>query len=300
MARELPFRIVDAFTERPFEGNRAGVVLDADGLDDGASLAIAREVNASETAFVSRGEGGEFGVRFFTPQVEVPLCGHATLAAFLALAEEGRIDAGRGKARATMRCRAGALPISVDREGDRWRVRQTQAKPAFRAVAESAARVAELHGLDAGDLLADLPVRVVSTGLPLLLVPVLDAARLARAKADARLAAFQQGLGAAGSLLYTLDAPTGFRAEMRLFGDAVGIVEDPATGTGAGALGASLVEQRIVAARDGVATARFLQGVHVARRSELTAEVSARDGAIEEVAVIGTGVVTVRGTIAAP
>jgi len=82
-----------AFSVDPDGGNRAGVVLDASGVDDAAMLAVAAEVGYSETAFVLPGaEPRTFAVRYFSPLVEVPFCGHATIATAVALGE--RIGAG--------------------------------------------------------------------------------------------------------------------------------------------------------------------------------------------------------------
>lgn len=83
---------VDAFTGKPFAGNPAGVVPEAEGLVGEELQLIAREMNLSETAFVTRSQdaGADFDVRFFTPVTEVDLCGHATIATFHLLAELGR------------------------------------------------------------------------------------------------------------------------------------------------------------------------------------------------------------------
>jgi trans-2,3-dihydro-3-hydroxyanthranilate isomerase len=89
---------VDAFTDRPFQGNPAVVVPQADGLTDFQMQQIAREVNCSETAFVLTAATPEadFRLRWFTPTQEVDLCGHATIAAFHALAQEGRFNLSQG------------------------------------------------------------------------------------------------------------------------------------------------------------------------------------------------------------
>lgn len=84
---------VDAFTTVPFQGNPAGVVMDAGQLTDEEMQHIAREMNVSETAFIkptTEDEWGDIHLRWFTPTQEVDLCGHATIAAFYALAEEGK------------------------------------------------------------------------------------------------------------------------------------------------------------------------------------------------------------------
>ena len=80
-----------AFSSDPAGGNPAGVVLDADALDDAAMQQIAAEVGYSETAFLLRADKVEphYGLRFFSPMAEVAFCGHATIATSIALAETG-------------------------------------------------------------------------------------------------------------------------------------------------------------------------------------------------------------------
>ena len=82
--------VTDAFTSKPFSGNAAGVVTNADGLSDIQMQCIARELNLSETAFILQPDGGDHDVRirFFTPTREVPVCGHATIAAHATRARE--------------------------------------------------------------------------------------------------------------------------------------------------------------------------------------------------------------------
>ena len=89
-----PYRIVDAFTDRPFAGNPAAVVVTDAPLDGDRAQDIATEFNLSETAFVVRPSqtGGPYGLRWFTPSVEVDLCGHATLAAAHVLFSEERAE----------------------------------------------------------------------------------------------------------------------------------------------------------------------------------------------------------------
>jgi len=88
---EYPFYLVDAFTHEPFQGNRAGVVLDAAGLTENHMQLIAREVGASETTFVLPPTDPRADVRFrwFTPAAEVSMCGHATVAGVHVLVTTG-------------------------------------------------------------------------------------------------------------------------------------------------------------------------------------------------------------------
>jgi len=86
--------LVDAFTDEPYAGNAAGVVPEADDLSAAQMQAIARELSASETAFVSDSDDADRKVRYFTPTQEVDLCGHATIASHALLAADGVIEPG--------------------------------------------------------------------------------------------------------------------------------------------------------------------------------------------------------------
>ncbi len=112
----IPFYTVDAFTDTPFSGNPAAVCLEIDELPDLAMTQVAREMNLSETAFVYQtGKEGVRRLRWFTPAVEVPLCGHATLAAaHVLLREAGLSD--------PVRFSSASGPLTVHAEGDRLRM----------------------------------------------------------------------------------------------------------------------------------------------------------------------------------
>src|SRR5690242_13633327 len=155
---------VDAFTRTRFSGNPAGVVPDAAGLDETQMQAIARELNNSETAFIlpPRGRDHDVHVRFFTPTTEVPVCGHATIAAHYVRAIEGAAVEG------TLHQLTGAGVLAVDVEpvasGD-FRIWMHQREPAFGAVLDDGQRRALLAALHlAEDELGQGPIQIVSTG----------------------------------------------------------------------------------------------------------------------------------------
>src|SRR3974377_2554310 len=92
MTRTIEIHQVDAFTRAPFTGNPTGVVLNADALSDAQMLAVARELNNAETAFILAADGPDHSVRarFFTPRTEIGFVGHATVAAQYVLARRPR------------------------------------------------------------------------------------------------------------------------------------------------------------------------------------------------------------------
>ena len=89
---KYPFMQVEAFTDRALGGNACAVVFDADDVDDSVRQAIAREMNLSETAFVQSARSADVGARYFTPDREIPLAGHPTIATVFALFESGRLS----------------------------------------------------------------------------------------------------------------------------------------------------------------------------------------------------------------
>lgn len=297
--------LVDAFTDEPLAGNVAGVVPDAAGLSDDRMAKVAAELGASETAFLSEaGDGADEidgdtaadeRVRYFTPSTEVDLCGHATIASYAALYDAGEIDAGER----TLRTNVGDLSIRVDGDGTVW---MRQNPPTVERVPEAelgADRLGDALGIDPAalrDVGADLPVAVASTGLPWLVVPVNFLERLGEAEPDAAaIEEISNAYDAAGIYAFTFDA---LEAEStlhgRAFAPAVGVAEDPVTGTASGAVGAYL---RAVDAFDGELPneLRFEQGHFVDRPGYVRVRV---DG--DEVGVGGRAVVSMDGELAVP
>ena len=218
---------VDAFTDAPFLGNPAGVVPDGAGLPEDLMQAIAREMNCSETAFVA----GNLHIRYFTPRQEVDLCGHATIASLHLLHELGRLDP---DSRVSIQTGAGVIEAGL-RAGKPYMVQNPlQVRPCSEDPGP-------LLGLAPAD--RDGEAVLAYTGLWHVLVPVRHAEVLHRLEPDlARLARHNRALGAATTHIFALDgAPAGVDVRARDFAPAVGVAEDPQTGTASGAMGAWLV-----------------------------------------------------------
>ncbi len=118
---------IDSFTRERFHGNPAGVVPNADGLTEEQMQRIAREMNNSETAFIFSSASPDYDVevRFFTPTTEVPLCGHATVAAHYVRAIEGVAVSGQ----VLQKTKAGILPVDIIREDSDYSIIMTQGTP---------------------------------------------------------------------------------------------------------------------------------------------------------------------------
>ncbi|MFC5582052.1 PhzF family isomerase [Rhodanobacter terrae] len=284
---------VDAFTRARFTGNPAGVVPDADGLSEAQMQAIARELHNSETAFILRPEADDHDVRvrFFTPTTEVPICGHATIAAHYVRAIEG--SAPRG----TVRQLTGAGVLQVDIEptdGDDFRIWMHQRPPTFGPVLTKAVRHALIAALaiDEQDL-GQGPIEIVSTGHSKVMVPLRSRTVLDQLEPDlSALAALSRDIGCNGYHLFTLadpdpDPAPGVLAHARMFAPAIGIPEDPVTGNGNGPLGAYLVRHRLVSlvSGQGVFSCTMRQGEAMGRAGEVKVEITIDPGALMPSAV---------------
>jgi len=303
--------LVDAFADEPLAGNVAGVVPDAAGLSDDRMGRIAAEIGASETAFLFGAGGGDEApdapeddaddrLRYFTPSTEIDLCGHATIATYGALFAEGAIDAGDR----TLRTDVGDLQITVADDGTVWMRQNPPTVDVIEPDREGgsdlgADRLGDALGIDPAalrDVGADLPVAVASTGLPWLVVPVNFLERLGEAEPDAAaIEAVSAAHDVAGVYAFTFDA---LDAEStlhgRAFAPAVGVSEDPVTGTASGAVGAYLRE---VGAFDGDLPdeLRFEQGHFVDRPGLVRVRVSG-----DSVRVGGKAVVSMDGELRVP
>ncbi|HYC93346.1 MAG TPA: PhzF family phenazine biosynthesis isomerase [Thermoanaerobaculia bacterium] len=290
---------VDAFTRTPFTGNAAGVVLGGDALSSETMQAIARELNNSETAFLlePRSDDHEVFVRYFTPLLEVPICGHATIAAHYVRSRLLDLPTSR----VVQRSAAGLFPIDVI-AGDDYRIVMTQLRPTFgpRLSPQWRLQLATALGVELSQLDEELPARTVSTGSPKLLVPMTSSEALDSIVPNLRsIETLTRQAGANGVFAFTLRPSTdGVLAEARMFAPALGIAEDPVTGNGNGPLGAYLATEGVLAG-DGVHTFAALQGKAMGRPGIARVEVTVRDGNVEQVRVGDEAVIVFETTYAA-
>ncbi|WP_353808551.1 PhzF family phenazine biosynthesis protein [Agromyces sp. SYSU T00194] len=265
---------LSAFTTDPAGGNPAGVVLDAGGLDDDAMQRIAAEVGYAETAFVTDaradGAGLACGIRYFSPLAEVPFCGHATVATAVALAER------RGPGRLTFATPVGDVVIDTAAGAHGVEASFTSVEPAVEPLDPEVLReLLAVLGLDAADLDDALPPRIAFAGNRHPIVAVADVAALDRVAFDP--AALRRLMDAQGwpATVTVVHRRTPDAFEVRNPFPVGAIVEDPATGAAAAALGAYLRETDAVAPP---ADLRVHQGRHVGRPSLLRVHVPHRGG----------------------
>lgn len=293
-----PFLLVDAFTPTALGGNPCAVVLDADDLPDEQMQRLAREFNQAETVFVRRSAVAEFGVRYFTPAEEIPLAGHPTIAAVVALLHTGRLPPSQLPTSLHLELLHGPIGIDIEAptpENPLPQIQMTQRRPVFGAVHDPAV-VAPLFGLTPNDVRSGAPIQTVSTGTPMLLLLVRDHAALRRAHvADfAALARYRANSDFFSPHLFCLGGATPAGATFaRQFGLPPDLAEDPVTGSATGSMAAYLWHY------GHLAEPRFMaeQGHWLGRPGAVAVRVNGPREAIESVQIGGTGVVVVEGSL---
>ncbi|HEY3245256.1 MAG TPA: PhzF family phenazine biosynthesis protein [Phycisphaerae bacterium] len=304
--RELRYAVIDAFASAPFTGNAAAVVFEADGLGDSEMRAIAGEFNLSETTFILRPDAPDGDVRFrwFTPAVEVTMCGHATLAGVHALVESGRLDSSHGPT-AALRIEtlggmllAGVEPVSPYSGAPGRLIWLDLVPPRLTPREFNTDKVAALLRADTGIWEPARPAVVSQDGD--LIILVRDFQTLNGLRPDFEGIAdwcTRQGLrGILVSTTKTLSAS--IDAQSRFFAPAAGVDEDPVTGSAHAPLAAYLVAHGLVNTEDdGSATLRCAQAKAGGRAGLLFASVTPRAGEGYNVRIAGKCFTTMRGTL---
>jgi PhzF family phenazine biosynthesis protein len=284
---------VDAFTRHRFCGNPAAVVLDAEGLDEGAMRRIGRELGGIETAFVFPSDSPEYDVeiRFFSPRREVGFVGHATIAAHYVRAMADGVP--RGKVR--QKTQSGIVEVEVSGEAPNLRVSIDLTPATFGPVVpeERLAPVLDALGISSASLHPSCPVQVLSKANSRLLIGLQSPDSLAslQPKMD-QLVHLTPHVGADGFFVFALRPGSGaLTTEARMFAPVLGVPEDPVSGNAHGMLGVYLLQHGLLQARDGVASFVGHQGAFVDRPGQVEVEVVASGRRATGVRVTGDAVI---------
>lgn len=303
--RSLKFYQADVFTAQPFGGNPVAIFPDAQGLTDDQLQQIAREMNLSETVFVfpPSDPAAIVRLRIFTPTQEIPFAGHPVVGTMHVLAQLGLIATPEPVTRVVQECNIGLFPVDVlMRDGKVMRVVMTQPTPQFLERiddTEDLYMVAAALGIPKHTITNNKwSLEVVSTGLPVLIVPVRTLTAVRSINPDPSAIVDLCGrFGANGIMAFTTMTVEPFsNVHARMFAPAIGIPEDPATGSASGALGAYLVQHRIVEV--GPMTEIVIeQGYEIDRPSRILVQVESNGEAILTVKVGGQCVMVVEGCL---
>jgi trans-2,3-dihydro-3-hydroxyanthranilate isomerase len=271
----LPYTLVDVFTQRPLEGNGVAVFTDCAGLDEVTMQLLARELNLSETVFsLEPREGGDARIRIFTPNRELPFAGHPTLgAAFVLAGERERIEIETG---------LGIVPLTLERSGERIVFgRMSQPLPTIAPSGDGPQLLAAL-----GLAHSVLPIEVYVNGPRTVFVGLEDEL------AVAALAPNMQALERLDANVCCFAPASGGRWKVRVFGPALGVAEDPATGSAAGPLALHLARHGAIRFGQQI---EISQGVEILRPSVLHARVEGSANDVQLIEVGGAAVIVARG-----
>ena len=291
----MKFYIVDAFTENLFGGNPAGVVILPEGEDfpsDEIMTKTAAELRYSETAFIKRLNDKEFNIRYFTPAAEVELCGHATIGSFKALLAGGYIEDNQAYINHTL---SGTLNIDV-KNGF---VLMDMAAPVKIGEISEHEKLRELYdimGLDYDAEKAEgvsMIPQLISTGLPVILMPVSSLEVLDRIEPDfPALSKLSERYEVVGVHAFTVNCDDA-TCHVRNFAPLYDIDEEAATGTSNGALTYYGYLNGFVKSGD---DCRFIQGEKMQRPSAILSHIEA-DGDNCSIQVGGSAVILAEGDI---
>lgn len=238
---------VNAFTETLDGGNPAGVLLDSPDLTDKQMAYITKELTVSETAFVFPSKKADYKLLFFTPEVEVELCGHATIATFFTMASRGVFSQDCVVSQET---KAGILPVNIMFSDDKTvdRVMMIQGKPIYKDIYFDISQVADALNISVEDIDDSLPKQIVSTGLFTLPLCLKSFDVLKTIKPDfEKIKDICKRLGAGSFHLFTFNTvEPGSTYHARNFCPLYGVNEDPVTGTANGAVSSYLVKHCII------------------------------------------------------
>ncbi len=236
------FYQIDVFTEKALGGNPLAVFVDAKGLTSETMQKVAREMNLSETTFVlpSTNSQADFDIKIFTPTKEIPFAGHPTIGTAHILYEINKIKASQPTTTFNM----GAGLINVSQERDYFFMNHPQ--PKFGDPFPSLNQVAKALSIKPSQISSNYPIQKVSTGFPAILVPVIELETMKHIQINNQeLEKLFQDV----DMLYVFSCDSVNltpNVRVRAFAPFIGIPEDPATGSVAGALGAYFLKHQVL------------------------------------------------------
>ncbi len=258
---------IDSFTKERFKGNPAGVVVNADGLNDDQMQMIARELNNSETAFLFSPDQSDCDgiIRYFTPKTEVPTCGHATIAAMYAKALEDNLNSCVLK----YKTRIGILQFEIIKTNGDYQIIMTQGKFELGPTCDdyTMEELLTALGLQYSDLDKKCPIQTASTGHSKVIIGIKSRVKLNDLTPDFNaLADLSKRINCNGYFVFTFNSDCeDILTYGRMFAPAIGINEDPITGNANGPLGGYLIQNKIVDFKDNLFEFNGRQGEKIAR-----------------------------------
>ena len=291
--KNLSFYIVDVFAVGKYTGNQLAVFTDAGTLSDGEMQKLAKEINYSETTFVTSTElrNGGYDVRIFTPKKELPFAGHPTLGTAYIIQQTIIKEVVET---VNLNLKVGQIPVTwhnMNELGEVLWMRQNS--PTFHQILDASALTTVLS-LDLDDIDERFPIQEVSTGIPFIIVPLKNQAALTRIRVNRDK--YFELVKTTQSQEILVFCPETYAPEnqfsVRVFAESLGIPEDPATGSANGCLAGYLVEYAYLAEQ--FFDVRVEQGYEIGRPSLLLLKAEKNNDTIE-VSVGGKVVMVAKG-----
>jgi trans-2,3-dihydro-3-hydroxyanthranilate isomerase len=292
---------VDAFTLKPFSGNAAGVVIDADHLNTEQMQRIANEMNVSETVFslkATNEEEADLKIRWFTPSQEVDLCGHATIALFHALAEEGHFGLEVNEAQSFLvETRSGILTVDVEWKDMLPYIKFSLPLPRFFPFPDDITMLCGALGLSEIELSKKAKPQITGNGY--CFVPVSNFESLKTLEPNMMLLRkLNERHDLHGFAVVTTDTgENDIDWHMRFFAPSLGVSEDPVTGSANGPMAAYLWENGILDKKKKYFTFKASQGQFVGRPGLVTVNMTVDKGIIDEIQIAGQAITVLDGTM---
>lgn len=312
--KKLKLKHIDAFTDRAYTGNPAAVVMEADGLTDAEMQLIAREMNLSETAFVFKPKDAthDLELRWMTPTTEVDLCGHATIAAFHALAQEGLHGLGKaGSHTFRVKTKSGVLGVEVakpETETEPTKIYFNLPVPTFREYNGQKFELCNALSVSTDYLDKSLPVWMMeSSGYVFIPFETIESLLMMKPSFE-DLKKLSHRSKITGYCVFTRHTKhETSSAHSRFFAPAVGINEDPVTGSAQGPLACYLYLNGVLKAPKAETKgdlkgetqlhATLEQGYEIGRGGRVWTEMTVKGNEIETLRISGYAVTLMDGTI---
>ena len=301
-ATDVPFAMYDAFTDVPFSGSQAAVILHASDISHQNRIKIAREIGAPATSFVNSVFGNRIDLQFFSTVMELPMCGHGTICLITRLVELGLLPIGsdswqsvfldlpKGEAHVEYRrTNTGRIEVMLD-----------VATAQFTSPSLDLSVLAQILGVGLEDISTDLPPEVASADFIHLCLPMRDLAAMKKLDPDfPALAKFCISNGLETVAVFSTEVQnTSNNLHVRDFCPAVGVAESAAAGTTNAALSAYLLRNGLVHSdADGNVLVLAEQGIELCRPSNVTTLIKVKDDYITRLQVGGVASRVIEGVL---
>ncbi|WP_456275762.1 PhzF family phenazine biosynthesis protein [Bacillus sp. AK128] len=302
--KKLSYILLDVFTTTPFGGNQLAIFLNGEGLSSADMQTIAKELNLSESVFLfpPTSERPHYKLRIFTPSMELPFAGHPTIGTAFLLGEKKMVSRNEeGLTTIVVEENIGEVPLHLyTKNGKMVKAEMIQPTPKVLAEMTDKQAVSRLLSLNEEDLHQSLPIQTVSAGIPFLFIPIknLEAMKKIQLRMDVWQELFSNDENKQHIFAFSLETESPeAHVHSRMFAPAMGISEDPATGSASGPLGYYLVANQVFEPADNQVTIISEQGMEMGRPSRIEITVKFQQGMVSKVLVGGSALIIGEGTL---